>query len=302
MAKTKRIESNDINPDYFYVINDAGALYGDDGENGFTTSIAARKWALAYNIQVKDGERNGPAIDFYSNGDAIVTGKELMKTIGESSLKRVSDHEYHNKKATVFKDTEWDEYVVRFWLDGKLLQDAEYHTDDKEDAQGTAKSWISAAKSESNSGLKEDSTQYTDFDEWQQDAEKKGYEVALSRDGWSGSAYDDYQNVVGEFELNKGFQNGSNAGTGYLKGASDEQDKPSNAGIFVADLGVEVQPSRWYVISDSNRMYGGAGNHFATKEAAELWVLDNPHLGISLGEGDDVVLGSDIIKAYNSLD
>ena len=349
-------ESNDINPDYFYVVNDAGSLYGDDGENGFPTETAAHKWALAYNTLVNSGERDGPAIDFDGNDDAIITGKELMKIIGENevvagsfdnmpnlnesaprlrfkpdqfnevpvsaivtvpekrgfelraelqpdfdsddpenyftldlyrfdkktkskqlldtlggidtrdadyvnqllqtmldeqglseatdnslahkkenfeqadkpSLKRVSDHEYRNKKATVFKDTEWDEYVVQFWLDGKLLQDADYHTDDKGDAQGTAKSWISAAKSEGNKGLKEN-------------------------------------------------------------------------GVFVADLGVEVQPSRWYVISDSNRMYGGASNHFATKEAAELWVLDNPRLGISLGEGDDVVLGSDIIKAYNSL-
>ena len=76
-------ESNDINPDYFYVVNDAGSLYGDDGENGFPTETAAHKWALAYNTLVNSGERDGPAIDFDGNGDAIVTGKELMKIMGD---------------------------------------------------------------------------------------------------------------------------------------------------------------------------------------------------------------------------
>jgi hypothetical protein len=64
------------------------------------------------------------------------------------NLRKVSDHEYRNKKATVYKDAEWGEYRVKFYRDGEYMQDADYHTDDKADAQDTAKSWIADAKNE----------------------------------------------------------------------------------------------------------------------------------------------------------
>ena len=68
--------------------------------------------------------------------------------------------------------------------------------------------------------------------------------------------------------------------------------------VHVPDLGVDVDPARWYVVSDSNRMYGGAHNSFDTEEKAELWILDNPNQNINLGEGDDIMLGADLIAAY----
>lgn len=46
------------------------------------------------------------------------------------------------KKAVVYKDSEWDEYVVRFFRNGKYESGADYHTDDKEDAVGTANNWV----------------------------------------------------------------------------------------------------------------------------------------------------------------
>lgn len=44
-------------------------------------------------------------------------------------------------KATLYRNTEWDEYVVRFYEDGKVLKDADYHTDDKQDAYDTLNKW-----------------------------------------------------------------------------------------------------------------------------------------------------------------
>jgi len=43
----------------------------------------------------------------------------------------------------VYRDTEWNEYVCRLFIDGVELVNASYHTsDDKEDALDTANSMI----------------------------------------------------------------------------------------------------------------------------------------------------------------
>jgi hypothetical protein len=39
----------------------------------------------------------------------------------------------------VFKDSEWEEYRARFYRGGQLVEAEDYHTDDKEDAIGTAR-------------------------------------------------------------------------------------------------------------------------------------------------------------------
>ena len=35
---------------------------------------------------------------------------------------------------TIYKDTDWKEYRVQFYADHKHLTEADYHTDDKEEA------------------------------------------------------------------------------------------------------------------------------------------------------------------------
>jgi len=65
----------------------------------------------------------------------------LEKFITES-VKKVGSYETGNKKATVHKDSDVGEYHVKFHTDGKHHVDADYHTDDKEDAHGTAKHWV----------------------------------------------------------------------------------------------------------------------------------------------------------------
>ena len=46
---------------------------------------------------------------------------------------------------TIYKDTEWGEYRVQFYADHKHLLDADYHTDDKQDAYDTANGWMPEA-------------------------------------------------------------------------------------------------------------------------------------------------------------
>jgi hypothetical protein len=43
--------------------------------------------------------------------------------------------------AKVYWDGGWEEYVVRFFSYSSRLMDADYHTDDKEDALKTAEQW-----------------------------------------------------------------------------------------------------------------------------------------------------------------
>lgn len=40
--------------------------------------------------------------------------------------------------AKVYKDTDWNEYRVKFYVRGQHQQDADYHTEDKQDAHDTA--------------------------------------------------------------------------------------------------------------------------------------------------------------------
>jgi hypothetical protein len=47
----------------------------------------------------------------------------------------------YSRVAKVYRDAIWEEYVVKFSIDGKKQINADYHTDDKEDALTTANSW-----------------------------------------------------------------------------------------------------------------------------------------------------------------
>lgn len=48
--------------------------------------------------------------------------------------------------AKVYKDTEWNEYRVKFYIDGQHQQNGDYHTDCKEDAINTAHAQIARYK------------------------------------------------------------------------------------------------------------------------------------------------------------
>lgn len=46
------------------------------------------------------------------------------------------------REARVYRDSEWQEWRVRFYDQGLHLAAADYHTDDKGDAQHTARAWV----------------------------------------------------------------------------------------------------------------------------------------------------------------
>jgi hypothetical protein len=47
----------------------------------------------------------------------------------------------YTRTAKIYRDAVWEEYVVKFSIDGKKQVNADYHTDDKEDALDTASTY-----------------------------------------------------------------------------------------------------------------------------------------------------------------
>jgi hypothetical protein len=110
--------------------------------------------------------------------------KIFSKDITES-LKKVGEHENGKLKATVHHDAEWNEYRVKFHRDGVHQKDADYHTDDKEDAHGTAKHFVSSK----NESIEESLRKVAEFGDSKlkstihHDAEYQEYRVKFHRDG-----------------------------------------------------------------------------------------------------------------------
>lgn len=46
------------------------------------------------------------------------------------------------RQAKVYRDAEWQEWVVQFYRNGAKLTDASYHTTDEVDAHQTARHWV----------------------------------------------------------------------------------------------------------------------------------------------------------------
>lgn len=49
---------------------------------------------------------------------------------------------YQQKRARVYHDPEWREFVVRFYAGGLHMDGSDYHTDDYEDAVATARAAV----------------------------------------------------------------------------------------------------------------------------------------------------------------
>jgi hypothetical protein len=65
------------------------------------------------------------------------------------SLRRIEtiSNEAEGLRAKVYRDPEWKEYRVKFFRDAAYQEGADYHTDDKSDAQFTARSFCGFGRS-----------------------------------------------------------------------------------------------------------------------------------------------------------
>ena len=81
--------------------------------------------------------------------------KTVQEELSES-LKLIGNHGDGQHTAKVYKDTDVNEYHVRFYKDGQHLgDDSNYYTDDKDDANNTAKAEIEGLNKHVNESLTE---------------------------------------------------------------------------------------------------------------------------------------------------
>lgn len=82
---------------------------------------------------------------------AIMSAKKLLEVkkmiasrLDESKMRLIGTHSSAdgNKKAKVYRNSEWEEFVVKHFESDNHQKNADYHTNDKEDAHNTAKHWI----------------------------------------------------------------------------------------------------------------------------------------------------------------
>lgn len=77
-------------------------------------------------------------------------------TLESSSMRLVKKEEQGNKSYKIYKDLEWGEFRVKFYENGKHLVDADYHTDDMQDAIGTAQRHLRTNTLEAKKTVKKD--------------------------------------------------------------------------------------------------------------------------------------------------
>ncbi len=70
--------------------------------------------------------------------EGVKEGRKLLQTQAAGA-----------KTAKVYRDTDTDEYVVKFFVDGKHQPQADYFTDDKQDAMNTARAEVNRSRMES---------------------------------------------------------------------------------------------------------------------------------------------------------
>lgn len=73
----------------------------------------------------------------------VKTVKEGVRLVGQT---KVGD-----RSVKIYRDTDWNEFRVEFYVNGKHQVDADYHTDDKQDAMDSSKKWLSSGQASTGS-------------------------------------------------------------------------------------------------------------------------------------------------------
>lgn len=105
---------------------------GDDKKTDWTVALkrAAKQMGHKHYIDVPDAD-----IDKLHK----LAKKLQEETLLTEGVRKVGEYEKGNHKATIHKDSDLQEYKVKFHENGKHYEPADYFTDDIEDATDTAK-------------------------------------------------------------------------------------------------------------------------------------------------------------------
>lgn len=61
------------------------------------------------------------------------------------------DNKNTGRKMSIYRDSEWNEFVVKFYENGVHQTEANYHTDCSADAYDTANNWVNKRSTNSQS-------------------------------------------------------------------------------------------------------------------------------------------------------
>jgi hypothetical protein len=54
----------------------------------------------------------------------------------------VAQQNFGNRAVKIYRDVEWNEFIVKFFLNSEHQVEADYHTNEKDDALSTAQGWL----------------------------------------------------------------------------------------------------------------------------------------------------------------
>jgi hypothetical protein len=59
-------------------------------------------------------------------------------------MKLLFECTYRNKSVKVYRDSQWNDHIVKYYQDNKHLKEADsHHYEDRDDALSTARYWVS---------------------------------------------------------------------------------------------------------------------------------------------------------------
>lgn len=121
---------------------------GDAAKDDLRTIIRSARRLLG----ILDDDENMPewtqskidrAADYVDTAADYIESNREPESVTEGGARSLVAHDDEGAFAyKVYRDREWDEYVVKFYVNGQHQTEADYHTDDKNDAMSTAQQFL----------------------------------------------------------------------------------------------------------------------------------------------------------------
>ena len=233
----------------------------------------------------KDGDKKEPFKKAVNDKKKVTESLRLQDIIDHSNYSYSRESGY---TAKIFKDPEWNEYVVKYYKDGKVLPSATWsHTDDIEDAHGTAMAEIKfmASKSNHEHEIDEAKKAKPDFLDVDKDGDKKEPFKKAVKDKEEDDKLDE---AMSELRRLSGMTKSTREHVAHAI---------PNMYAFEKTVTEEFanEPDEQYVDADTIVNQGGDLNRKKSQYSGKPRAGDNPMTG------DDIQMEAKLARLYNSI-
>lgn len=139
----------DLRKSIDHVINDEPSDFKREIETAIKEKVSTVLGGLTKHVaqnmfgeSKKDEDKNGKEDDNDKDDNDDEEDSDENELKEGLRLLKTHTNKKGDKVAKVYKDTEWGEHRVKFFLNGVHQHKADHHTDDPEDAHDTAKHWL----------------------------------------------------------------------------------------------------------------------------------------------------------------